>query len=452
MITPGPARATSFALVVGIGLLFVLEVLFFTYLRNSLGPYWSPVALYVLGVGICVLTARAVLGYRFVWPAAPAAVLPRLGFAAVLTLVSWLLTAPVMRKLIARVIVSTIGSRSDIIPALKVYVTRFVGPTPVYEPITLFGYTFLPNYPPLQWLPFVPAELLGADYRAWAFGILLLALLLIYQWQLARLALPLGEWLLKAVLPVLVLHFTVLTDKSMFSLTVESLIVGYYCVLAGGTLSASPWLKALGLMLCLLSRFSLALWVPLYGLLLLWENPRRGWLTAGLALAGVLLVFGPFLTHDPTIFMRAQLENLGIAEGEWQHIDPVAPVAVPMHLFNGVGLAPWFYDMPGTLAERITRLQLFHFSACTAVVVLSGLVFWLFRRRFDPRLAALLSLKVYLVTFYSFLIIPYTYLASVSLFTSLFVVLIVSRKAPFLVPFTTPQTAAEAPDLLPASE
>ncbi|PJJ48474.1 hypothetical protein [Hymenobacter chitinivorans] len=439
MSIPGAARgATSSVLIAGIGLLFVLEVLFFTYLRNSLGPYWSPVTLYALSLGLCLLTARAVLGYRFAWPATTAAVAwPRLAVAAALTLVSWLITMPVLRKLMAQHVVSTIGSRSDILPALQVYVTRFLGPEPVYRPITLLGYTFLPNYPPLQWLPFVPAEVLGLDYRAWAFGALLLALLVAYQWQLVRLALPRGEWLLKAVLPVLVLHFAVLTDKSMFGLTVESLIVGYYCILAISTLSSNPWLKALGLVLCLLSRFSLVLWVPLYGLLLLRENPRRGWRTAGLALAGGLLVLGPFLLHDPTIFLRAQLENLGIAEGEWQHIDPLAPVAVPMHLFNGVGMAPWFYDLPGTLTERITRLQFAQFGLCTAVVVLAGLLFWRVRHRFDPRLAALLSLKAYLATFYAFLIIPYTYLASVSLFTSLFVVLIVSRKAPFLTPYST---------------
>ncbi|TGE15659.1 hypothetical protein [Hymenobacter elongatus] len=445
MISPGSPRATSSALLAGSGLLFVLEVLFFTYWRNNLGPYWSPVLLYALGWGLCLLAARAVRGYRFVWPQmASRPLLTRLALGVGLSLGSWLLTTPILRKLIARADVATIGVRSDIIPALQVYVTRFLGPDTVYQPIDLLGYTFLPNYPPLQWLPFVPAEVLGLDYRSWAFGLLLVALLGGYQWQLARLALPTAEWLLKAVLPVLVLHFAVMTDKSMFSLTVESLIIGYYCVLAAGTLSGSPWAKALGVVLCLLSRFSLVLWLPLYGLLLLWENPRRGWLTAGLALAGVLLIFGPFLLHDPTIFLRAQLENIGIAEGEWQHIDPQAPVAVPMHLFNGVGFAPWFYDLPGTLVERIARLQLAQLAACGAVVVGSGLLFWRFRHRFDARLAALLSLKVYLATFYGFLIIPYTYLASVSLFTSLFVVLVISRKAPFLVPLAATDTRLPA--------
>ncbi|TGE26504.1 hypothetical protein [Hymenobacter metallicola] len=439
---------TGAILLAGCSLLFVLEVLFFTYWRNSMGPYWSPVVLYALGLGLCYLAARHWLDYRFTWPPLPTAraVLPRLAVGLGFSIGSWLLTTPVVTKLIAQADVASIGKSSDILPALQVYVTRLLGPEPVYQPITLFGYTFLPNYPPLQWLPFVPAELAGLDYRLWALGLLLLVLLVTYHWQLVRLGLSGPEWLLKSVLPVLVLHFVVIRDKPMFSYTVESLIVGYYCVLAVGTLSPSSWVKALGIVLCLLSRFSLALWLPLYGLLLLRENGPRAWRTIALALAGVVLVFGPFLLHDPTIFLRAQLENLDVAQGEWQHIDPLAPVAVPMHLFNGVGFAPWFYELPGTLVERISRLQLVHLLACTAVVVLSGTLFWLFRHRFDPRVAALLSLKVYLATFYGFLIIPYTYLASVSLFTSLFVVLTFTRKAPFRTPCLEADLPVQSPD------
>ncbi|GAA3935207.1 hypothetical protein [Hymenobacter algoricola] len=434
-------RANSSLVVAGIGGLFVLEVLFFTYLRNSLGPYWSPVVLYAISLALTALAARAVLGCRFEWPTVPnRPVVARFALGAGLVAASWLLTGPVISKLISQYPAATIGPRSDIVPALQVYVTRFLAADEVvYQPITMLGYTFLPNYAPLQWLPFVGAELAGLDYRWWAF-LALLTGLLVYQGQLARLALPKGEWGLKAVLPLLVLHFFVLSSKDVFRFTVEGLIVGYYCVLVASTLSGKVWLQVLGLTLCLLSRFSLALWVPLYGLLLLWENPRRGWLTAGLTLAAGLLLFGPFLLHDPTIFLRAQLENLNIAEGEWAHMH--IGQAKPVHLFNGVGLASWFFDMPGTLVERITRLQQVQFGACTAVVLVSGGLFWRFRHRFDPRLAALLSLKAYLATFYALLIIPYVYLASVSLFTSLFVVLIVSRRAPFLVSFARPAAPA----------
>jgi hypothetical protein len=360
----------------------------------------------------------------------------RFALGAGLLATSLLLTGPVIRKVLGRVLLATIGTSSDIVPALQVYVQRFLQNEVVYKSISMFGYTFLPNYPPLQWLPFVGAELLGIDYRWWAYGALLLGLLACER-GLARLALPWPEWLLKAALPVLVLHFNVITDKHMYSLTVEGLIIGFYCVLAAGTLSGSVWLKAVGLILCLLSRFSLALWVPLYGLLLLYENPRRGWLTAGLTLLGVGLLFVPFMTTDPTIFFRAQLENLGIATEVWQQIDPAAPWLGPMHLFNGVGLAPWFYDLPGSIEERIIRLQTVHFAVCTGVVVLAGVLFWRHRHRFDPRLAALLSLKAYLATFYAFLIVPYTYLASVAMFSSLFLVMLVSKKsAPFLEPIS----------------
>ncbi|HEX8351068.1 MAG TPA: hypothetical protein VF598_13980 [Hymenobacter sp.] len=419
-------------------LLFGVEVLFFTFWRKGLGPYWSPVVLYAVQLLLCLLLAHRLLGYRLrrepPLKSREQQARFRFGAGAGLLATSLLLTAPVIRKVLLRVPLATIGTSSDIVPALQVYVRRFLQSEVVYKPISMFGYTFLPNYPPLQWLPFVGAELAGIDYRWWAYGALLLGLL-IYELVLARLALPWPEWVLKAALPVVVLHFNVIIDKPMYSFTVEGLIIGFYCVLIAGIFSGSAWLKAAGLVLCLLSRYSLALWVPLYGLLLLYENPRRGWLTAGLTGLGISLVFIPFMLTDPTIFFRAQLENFNIAVAVWQQIDQQAPWLGPMHLFNGVGLAPWFYDLPGTLEERIIRLQTVHFAVCTGVVVLAGWLFWRYHNRFDPRLAALLSFKAYLATFYAFLIIPYTYLAAVALFSSLFVMLVVSKKsAAFLEP------------------
>ncbi|WP_324673425.1 hypothetical protein [Hymenobacter sp. GOD-10R] len=416
-------------------LLFVLEVLFFTFWRKSLGPYWSPVFLYAVELLLCLLLARRLLGVRL-----QVAPMRKVGYrflaGAGLLATSPLLTASIIRKALVR---APIGTFSDIVPALQVYVQRFLQHETVYKSLTMFGYTFLPNYPPMQWLPFVGADLAGIDYRWWSYGGLLLGLLA-YEWVLARLDLPWAEWLLKAALPVLLVHFNVIIDKPMYSLTVEGLIVGFYCLLAAGIFSNSVWMKAAGLVFCLLSRYSLALWVPLYGLLLLYENPKRGWLTTGLTIVGVVALFVPFILHDPTIFFRAQLENLDVAKSAWQQIDTSAPWLGPIHLFNGIGLAPWFYDLPGTLEERIIRLQLVHFAVCTGIVVLAGGLFWYHRHHFDPRLAALLSLKAYLATFYAFLIVPYTYLASVSLFTSLFVVLLITRKkAAFLVPIVDSQ-------------
>jgi len=389
------------------------------------------VLLYAVEWLLCLLLAHRLLDLQLKWQKP----IPRVDYRFMaglgLVAISLLITAPVIRKALIQL---PIGTASDIVPAVQVYVQRFLQHEVVYKPLTVFGYTFLPNYPPMQWLPFVGAELLGIDYRWWAYGGLLLGLLA-YEWVLARLELPWAEWLLKAVFPVLLLHFNVLIDKSMYRLTIEALIVGFYCLLAAGIFSNSAWVKAAGLVFCLLSRFSLALWVPLYGLLLLYENPRRGWLTAALTVLGVVVLFVPFLTHDPTIFFRAQLENLDVAKSAWQQLDALAPELGPIHLFNGVGLAPWFYDLPGTLEERIIRLQTVHFAVCTGVVVLAGGLFWRYRRRFDPRFAALLSLKVYLATFYAFLIVPYTYLASVSLFATLFVILLITkRQSSFLAP------------------
>jgi hypothetical protein len=432
-----------------IWLLFVLEVLLFSFWRNSLGPYWSPVALVCIGFLLCGLSARSLTGYHLRLPAVPGlpGFLSRLLAGGGVLLAGFLLTGPVVRKALGQVPVATIGPISDVVPALQIYVTRFLGGETVYQSISMFGYTFLPNYLPLHWLPFVGAEVLGIDYRWWAYLSLMLGLLT-YYWTLARLRLGWPEWLLKAALPVLVLHFMTMVERPLFSHGVEGLYLAFYLVLATSLLSNSAALRAVGIVLCLMSRYSFALWLPLYGVLLLWENPRKAWRTIGIAAVLALVLLVPFLYHDPTIILRAQLENFDIALGEWQHLE--GNPLVPRHLFNGIGLAPWFYDMPGSLGERIIRLQTVHLVACASLMIFCGLLFWRYRCRFDVRLAALLSLKAYLVLFYALLIVPYATLSIISLGMSLFVVLFATAVGPgtVLAPLDAllePDSGAERP-------
>ncbi|WP_149867258.1 hypothetical protein [Solirubrum puertoriconensis] len=340
-------------------------------------------------------------------------------------MLSILLTGGVVAKQIALYPVTDLLPHSDIVPALQVYTSRFLTGQSVYTEITLAGYRFLPNYPPFQWLPFVPAELLGIDYRWFAMGAWWAGLAL-YQWQLARLRLRWPEWLLKAVLPLLVLHFMVLTERQVVAFTVESLIFGYYALLAVALLQRSVALRASALVLCVLSRYSLALWLPLYALLLWHENPRQAWRTVLLAVVLAVVIFVPFLWHDPTIFFRAQLENYNITLDEWQnHIEDTLH-GWPRHVFTGVGLAPWWYRGAEAAPNSISQLQIVHFTVCAAVPLLFGLWWWPRRERLDSRIVAVLSLKAYLVVFYAFLIVPYVYLAVLSLVWSWFVVLALS--------------------------
>jgi hypothetical protein len=215
-------------------------------------------------------------------------------------------------------------------------------------------------------------------------------------------------------------------NATIFYVTVEPLIVGYYLLLVAGVLLPSRPLQAVALVLCLLSRFSLVFWVPLYlGLLYVGDSRRWAWSLAGLGAAGVLLLYVlPVLSHDWGLFMRVQGVYTETTLGEWRHVDERG---LPVHLYNGIGLTNFFYRFaPGDMLARLKLAKLVHLAALLLLVSSAALAYWRQRLpRTNYRLYAVIALKIYLATFYALLQVPYAYLASVGFFMSLYLVLIV---------------------------
>ncbi|GAB2946422.1 hypothetical protein GCM10027048_09250 [Hymenobacter coalescens] len=425
------------------GLAFGAELYWYTFGRNAAGPYWSPVWLLLSSLLLAVAACGYAAGYQLVWPSLRTVPRGRWLLAGGAVAASVAVSAPVVARTIARLPADGLVKTSDIVPTLWVYVERFLAGQTVYERIDLGTYSFLPNYPPMHWLPFVPAELLGVDYRWWAMGALWLGLLT-YQLLLARQRLPWPEQLLKAVVPVLVVHFIVLIERPLVGQTVEGLVFGYYALLSAALLHRSVPARAVALVLCVLSRYSLALWLPLYAVLLWYESPRRALQTVLLAMGLALALLAAFLWHDPTIILRAQLENFDIARTEWAY-PPLPGEDGPPQLFRGVGLMPWWYPGPdGALTEAIGRLQTWHFAVCTLVPLAFGAWWWPRRRRLDTRLVALCSLKAYLAVFYAFLIVPFAYLGVLSLVLSWFLLLLLrgGQSGPVLQPVPPAEKAA----------
>ncbi|RSK31162.1 hypothetical protein [Hymenobacter metallilatus] len=408
----------------GAGLAFWLQVRLFTDLRGHYGPFWSPVWFYLASVLLCGCALMAQLN-RPAPLAAPLEGRRLLGSwaAAILGGVAVLYAqAPVIQG-------NPIDVRaSDIIPILQNYVERFRSGEVVYRYLTNLPYPLFPNHLPLQWLPYVLADKLGLDYRWWALGILLMvgfgAYLAFLNTQRLRLVVFAGA----AILPWLVLRRMVTADYWLFAHTVEPTIIAYYCLLAASIFSRSALVQAGALVLCLLSRYSVVFWVPLF-LWLLWRERGR-WhagAVAGLTALGIVLLYVvPFLSKDWTIFTHALSEYKIATLGEWGRTD--SPEGRPPQLFGGLGFAAYFYTyLGGDLSARIGWLQRVHVLASVGAVLLSAGAYWQLRHRLDYRVLALVSLGFYLSTFYVFIQIPYAYLTSLTLFISVFVLAVAWR-------------------------
>jgi hypothetical protein len=307
---------------------------------------------------------------------------------------------------------------SDIIPTIQFAVQRFLDGEMIYREVSYSSHN-LPNvgYLPLQWLPFVPAKLLGIDPRWVPFSIWLGAsgwiIFRTSQQNLKKgLAVMLGAWLL--FFGCFYFHL------GIFSMTVEFMIAGYYIFLIWSLQQNNPWLKGLGILFCLLSRYSLVLWLPLWFFIELFALNRKWALqTFSFVALGVLLVYVlPFLSQDWWSFYKTYKYYDKAAMGEWQHHNDKG---LPVHLYAGNGFAYLYYEYLGhwDLAARIKALQRTHLLGSLAIVVALGLWFYRQRGRITQPWAFFLgSFKIYLCFFLGLIQVPYTYLMIVPIFVS----------------------------------
>jgi hypothetical protein len=411
--------------------LLVAEWLLFSSFRGVLGPYASPVALLGCSVGACWLAYRALR--HCTWPTLGrpdlSASAYRYGALALACALGLALTAPGWYKTLRDTPIKV--SNSDIIPSIAIYTQRLLAGKTVYTPFDAeLGYPLFPTYLPATWGPYLLPEVLGIDYR-WMTALLLLVGVALYELVLGRLRLGRLRTFVLALLPFLLVRAVLRTDGGIIGNTVEFMIIGYYYVLVAGILLPGRGWRIAGLLLCLLSRFSLVLWVPLYlGLLWFRHSRREALLTAGWVALGVLALYVvPFLSHDWQLLAKAQQTYTTAALGEWQHFNNDG---VPYHLYNGIGLTTFFYRFaPGDLPTRLAFVKQVHAVVIVLVTLALALLYWRQRApRTDYRLFAVLALKCYLAFFCTFVQVPYAYLMLVSISLSIWLALLVAGARP----------------------
>lgn len=322
---------------------------------------------------------------------------------------------------------SFMESWSDVIPSIDIYVDRLMKSEPVYtRTLDMVTYQIPPTYLPMQWLPFVVAAKFGFDLRWIAFAIFSIGVLL-YQYQIYKKS---ADNLLlvftASALPFVLYYGLAEYNPSDFVCTVETMVVGYYMILFFAISGESNLLKALALTICLLSRFSVLFWIPLFILILFFSKSRRNAILISLyTFAGILLIYViPFLSEDWMSFKKGYDYYTGAALAEWDGQPWQQNGEKPTQLFRGVGLAAYFYDhLGGTVEERMLAFKKMHLIASLFIIALLSAYYVRYRKLWEENRAYffVISLQLYFAVFYSFIQVPYTYLFYVPVFTSMFI-------------------------------
>lgn len=390
-------------------ILAVLEVLMLTYLQNIFKPYFSPVVFLLCSVFIAFLYLWVAINERKDRGNSGASKIFSIISIAVFAALSCVIFFT-LKKIFAAVTPEDFAAESDVIPQVMELTQRFLNGKMPYTPIVFPGYTLYPTYLPLQWLPYILAEINKIDYR-WIAAIFLW-LSCVYHFVSSKLYAGGRVWGIVASLwPMLLWYVMIKNDSNLFGITVESLVASYYLFIANAIKRNNIGLITAGLCLTLLSRYSIILWVPC-ALAAICMNKGR-WPAAKIVIAifvaFIVVYWLPFLRYDSHIFFKGYAYHSRAALGEWT---PQYGEAWPMHLYNGLGMVTWAYRLlPLTdLQQRLHCYQIIHLSLCLLLV--SGLTwwYWKYRHMVELKTFLLFSLKFYLVVFYNFIQIPYKYL------------------------------------------
>jgi hypothetical protein len=314
-------------------------------------------------------------------------------------------------------------TNADMLPIIKVMGERFIAGqhSHVYDPIPWIWKGTQPIYLPAMWLPYVPAIFLGVDMRWIAVTGLLFgfaAFIFLYKpavstgaaGRTGRNAVYSSFFL--AVIAFLLFWWLVADNTpGLVSVAEEGTVIGYYVLLVLALVSGKPWLTAIAVSLCMLSRYALVGWVPAYLVFLAMEKKWRN--LSILTLTGmscfVLLYLLPVGLNTFVRLARLPGDYVAFAGRVWKDSPEVFSTAP--------GFA-WFFGPK--------NVGLLH-GLLVSLTFITPMLFILIGRRRQAANLPLAALKLALVVFFCFIDVPYLYLFYTSSFVSLIAMTLLLR-------------------------
>ena len=172
---------------------------------------------------------------------------------------------------------------------------------------------------------------------------------------------------------------------------------------------------------CILSRYYIAFWLPLWFLVMYLSDKKRYlWKTiAGIAILILVLYIIPFTSRNWEI-VKSIGNGYDIAlESEWTK--NINSQGNPAHIYEGNGFAYLFYDHYHNTDKKqgFYLLKKLLLVLPLASIFLLGIWYWYKRSKINYRIFLMASFKIFLTIFLNLMIVPYTYLFSLSLFISI---------------------------------
>jgi hypothetical protein len=409
-------------------LIFILQVYLTFRGAKHLGKYFSPLVLFLLGISIAWIWWR---NLKRVAPGsepaadAEAAPLREKGIlGAFFGMFGIMAVYEIVRKSFAQY--TPPGNYSDVLPQLETMYHRFAAGEFPYAPVDVGTHIAYPVYLPLHWLPVG----LMSDGRWVGFIALLLAVGLMC-YHLFRMKSPLWQKMIAALLPAWILYCYSKWGEIDLPVSFEMIIAAYYLLLGIGLGTKNRILIAAGLITCLLSRYTLVFWLPLFALMY-WQREGKKyslWLWGSVAAAVLLIYVMPFWMQSPEILGKGLQYHNEAAVNEWKgYGEP--PVSWSME--RGIHFALHLKQISGGGAENQVFIARIIQAAIMLLLLALGLgLYRRIRTGINPYDLGLMMLYLTVLCFYAFGPLTYRYYMIVPLMLSALLTarIFVSRQA-----------------------
>ncbi|MEM6965623.1 MAG: hypothetical protein AAF573_12705 [Bacteroidota bacterium] len=398
-----------------------IEVGFQTWWNKQWGDYLSPTVMFLAGVMTCWVAYRMVAFKTEPIPLAKTAESVKRKSIVILTLflLGTIWIGMEYATIQAKFPVKEDGTGSDVIPSLLLYVKRFLAGAYPYQPLEFDGWTVMPTYFPMMWMPYSFSEILNIDYRWTAYLVFLIPLFFL-QWPMRKQDISILEIGFKVLLPFGFIYLYMYHFDHIMGYGVELMPVGLYFLLVLSLRAKHPILIAIPIVFVLLSRYAFTFWLPVYILTIWMERGFKEVFKVSVCVfVGVLLLYViPFLSKDWDIFFEGLAYYGKTAETAWQW---ERGDGRPLILITGLSHAIYFYDfVEGELLERLRVNRIFHITMCLLTALGIFYIYWKKRNRgLNVALYLLIALKLYLVVFYSFFYVPFRYLFQLPMFLTI---------------------------------
>jgi len=297
---------------------------------------------------------------------------------------------------------------ADMLPIMKIMTERFLSGTNPYEVIPEIWGGMQPIYLPSMWLPFVSADVTGIDMRWVTYFFICIGCLSLVI--LGRSYSNSNYWTNITLIPLaLLLYSIVKVDVRLLVHSEEGIVIAYYLLLAAGLYYRSFTTIVIALALCMMSRYSLAVWALMFVIYVYYYHTKSRALrlvlySGGLAL--FLLVISRGILHIDVFASLSgdYLRDIRLPEHKWKFLPTIN---------QSLGFAKFFKY------EDLPMLHTLFLSLVIVIPFTCLLIYHKLRERINQRFFNLASLKLSLVFFYSFLILPVQYLFYTSTFLSI---------------------------------